>query len=107
MIIHSRTLRERSVEKKKLTCSTAATVVQGGFTYAALHLSEYWTCYDTAAHGVLSFIFIMLLFGGLGMVKSCLTQRTGNAWVHLWGYHAILPHVTDDTGIFVRIFQIR
>ncbi len=92
---------------KKLTGSTAATVVLGGFTYAALHLSEYWTRYDTPAHGALSFVFIMLLFGGPGMVKSYLTQRTGNAWVHLWGYHAIWPHVTDDTGIFVRIFQIR
>jgi len=46
----------------------------------------------------LSFIFIMLLFGGPGMVKSYLTQRTGNAWVHLWGFDAISPHVTDDTG---------
>jgi hypothetical protein len=91
---------------KKLTGSTAATVVLGGFTYAALHLSEYWTRYDTPAHGALSFAFIMLLFGGPGMVKSYLTQRTGNAWVHLWGYHAIWPHVTDDTVIFVKIFQI-
>jgi hypothetical protein len=40
----------------------------------------------------------MLLFGGPGMVKSYLTQRTGNAWVHLWGFDAISPHVTDDTG---------
>jgi hypothetical protein len=92
---------------KKLTGSTAATVVLGGFTYAALHLSEYWTRYDTSAHGALSFAFIMLLFGGPGMVKSYLTQRTGNAWVHLWGYHAIWPHVTDDTVTFVKIFQIQ
>jgi hypothetical protein len=92
---------------KKLTGSTAATVVLGGFTYASLHLSEYWTRYDTPAHGALSVIFIMLLFGGPGMVKSYLTQRTGNAWVHLWGFHAIWPHVTDDSGIFVKIFQIR
>jgi hypothetical protein len=91
---------------KKLTGSTAATVVLGGFTYAGLHLSEYWTRYDSGAHAVLSVSFIMLLFGGPGMVKSYLTQRTGNAWVHLWGYHAIWPHVTDDTGIFVKIFQI-
>ncbi len=91
---------------KKLTGSTAATVVLGGFTYAALHLSEYWTRYESGAHAVLSVSFIMLLFGGPGMVKSYLTQRTGNAWVHLWGYHAIWPHVTDDTGVFVKIFQI-
>jgi hypothetical protein len=92
---------------KKLTGSTAATVVLGGFTYASLHLSEYWTRYDTPAHGALSVIFIMLLFGGPGMVKSYLTQRTGNAWVHLWGFHAIWPHVTDDTPIFVKIFGVR
>jgi hypothetical protein len=92
---------------KKLTGSTAATVVLGGFTYAALHLTEYWTRYDTPAHGALSVIFIVLFFGGPGMVKSYLTQRTGNAWVHLWGYHVIWPHVTGDTPIFVKIFGLR
>lgn len=92
---------------KKLTNSTAATVVLSGFTYALLHLTEYWTRYDTPAHGALSIIFIVLLFGGPGMVKGYLTLRTGNAWVHLWGFHAIWPHVTDDTPIFVKIFGIR
>jgi hypothetical protein len=92
---------------KKLTNSTAATVVLSGFTYASLHLTEYWTRYDTPAHGALSIIFIVLLFGGPGMVKGYLTLRTGNAWVHLWGFHAIWPHVTDDTPIFVKIFGIR
>lgn len=91
---------------KKLTGSTAATAVLGGFTYAALHLTEYWTRYDTFAHGMLSVIFIVLFFGGPGMVKSYLTQRTGNAWVHLWGYHVIWPHVTADTPVFVKIFGI-
>jgi hypothetical protein len=91
---------------KRITGSTAATVVLGGFTYAALHLSEYWTRYDTPAHGALSVIFIMLFFGGPGMVKSYLTQRTGNAWVHLWGFHAIWPHVTGDTPVFVKIFGL-
>ena len=91
---------------KKVTGSTAATVILGGFTYASLHLAEYWTRYDTPAHGALSVIFIVLLFGGPGMVKSYLTQRTGNAWVHLWGFHAIWPHVTGDTPIFVKIFGI-
>jgi hypothetical protein len=92
---------------KKLTNSTPATVVLSGFTYALLHLTEYWTRYDTPAHGALSIIFIVLLFGGPGMVKGYLTLRTGNAWVHLWGFHAIWPHVTDDTPIFVKIFGIR
>jgi len=40
------------------------------------------------------------------MVKAYLTLRTGNAWVHLWGYHVIWPHVTGDTPIFVKIFGI-
>jgi hypothetical protein len=92
---------------KKLTNSTAGTVVLSGFTYASLHLTEYWTRYDTPSHAVLSVIFIVLLFGGPGMVKGYLTLRTGNAWVHLWGFHAIWPHVTDDTPIFVKIFAIR
>jgi hypothetical protein len=92
---------------KKLTNSTAGAVVLSGFTYASLHLTEYWTRYDTPSHAVLSVIFIVLLFGGPGMVKGYLTLRTGNAWVHLWGFHAIWPHVTDDTPIFVKIFGIR
>lgn len=91
---------------QKLTGSTAATVVLGGFTYASLHLTEYWTRYDTPAHAALSVIFIVLLFGGPGMVKSYLTLRTGNAWVHLWGYHVIWPHVTGDTPVFVKIFGL-
>jgi hypothetical protein len=92
---------------KKLTGSTAGTAVLGGFTYASLHLTEYWTRYDSFGHGALSVIFIVLFFGGPGMVKSYLTQRTGNAWVHLWGYHAIWPHVTADTPVFVQIFGIK
>lgn len=91
---------------QKLTGSTAATTVLGGFTYAAMHLSEYWTRYDTPAHAALSVIFIVLFFGGPGMVKSYLTLRTGNAWVHLWGYHVIWPHVTGDTPLFVKIFSL-
>jgi hypothetical protein len=92
---------------KRLTGSTAATVLLGGFTYAGLHLGEYWTRYDSAAHGALSVIFIMLLYGAPGMVKAYLTLRTGNAWVHLWGFHAIAPHVTMDTPTFIKIFAVR
>ena len=91
---------------RKLTGSTAATVVLGGFTYAAMHLSEYWTRYDTSAHAALSVVFIVLFFGGPGMVKAYLTLRTGNAWVHFWGYHVIWPHVTGDTPLFVKIFNL-
>jgi len=91
----------------KLTGSAAATCVLSGFTYASLHLTEHWTRYDTPAHGALSVIFIFLLFGGPGMVKGYMTLRTGNAWVHLWGFHVFWPHVSGDTPLFVRIFGIQ
>jgi hypothetical protein len=91
---------------QKLTGSTAATMVLSGFTYAALHLSEYWTRYDSPAHAALSVIFIVLLFGGPGMVKAYLTLRTGNAWVHFWGYHVLWPHVSGDTTVFAKIFSL-
>jgi hypothetical protein len=91
---------------QKLTGSTAATMVLSGFTYAALHLSEYWTRYDSPAHAALSVIFIVLLFGGPGMVKTYLTLRTGNAWVHFWGYHVLWPHISGDTTVFAKIFSL-
>jgi hypothetical protein len=40
-------------------------------------------------------------------MKSFLTFRTGNAWVHMWGFHAITPHVMVDTRLVVRDFNIR
>lgn len=92
---------------RRLSESTATATILGGFTYAALHLTEYWTRYDSAEHGALSAIFVVLLYGGPGMVKAFVTQRTGNAWAHLWGYHAIAPHVTSDTPTFVRIFGVQ
>ena len=91
----------------KLTGSVTTTVLLGALSYAALHVFEYWTVYDSVSHSVLSVIFVVLTFIGPGMIKSYLTLRTGNAWVHLWGYHAIAPHVTTDTPVVVRIFGIR
>ena len=36
------------------------------------------------------------------MIKSVLTLRTGNAWVHALGYHAVAPHViVIDTPLVV------
>jgi len=35
-----------------------------------------------------------------------LTLRTGNAWVHVWAYHAISPHTIVDTPLIAKIFRI-
>jgi hypothetical protein len=40
------------------------------------------------------------------MIKSILTLRIGNAWVHLWAYHTIVPHVTVGTPNIVETFEI-
>src|ERR1700690_1711120 len=91
----------------RLTGSATTSVLLGGASYATLHLFEYWTVYDTVPHAILSIIFVYLTFVPPGLVKSFLTLRTGNAWVHLWAFHAISPHVTDDTGLIIRDFGIR
>ena len=91
----------------RLTGSAATTVLLGALSYAALHLFEYWTVYDSIPHAMLSVIFVVTTFVGPGMIKSYLTLRTGNAWVHLWAYHAIAPHVTSDTPVVVKIFGLR
>ena len=91
----------------RLTGSAAVTVLLGALSYAALHLCEYWTRYDSLPHALLSVIFVVLTFLGPGLIKSYLTLRTGNAWVHLWAYHAIAPHVTMDTPLIVKAFGLR
>ncbi len=91
----------------KATGSGATAVVYGALTYAWLHIFEYWAVYDTVTNSVLTLIFVFLQFSFPGLIKSFLTLRTGNAWVHLWAYHAIAPHVTVDTPLIVRVFGIR
>jgi hypothetical protein len=90
----------------KLTNSIALTIILGGLSYAALHVGESWADYSSLSNGLLSLIFVTLQYFGPGMVKSVLTLRTGNAWVHIWAYHAIDPHVLIDTPTVVGIFQI-
>ena len=90
----------------KLTESMAATTLLGALSYGAVHLLEYWTTYDSPSHSALSVIFVLLTFVPPGLVKSYLTLRTGNAWVHLWAFHAISPHVTVDTTLIIRDFGI-
>ena len=91
----------------KLSGSIATTVILGGLTYAALHIFEYWTVYDSLSNSIFSVILVFLQFFVPGMIKSFLTLRTGNAWVHVWAYHAISPHVTADTGNIVRYFKLK
>jgi hypothetical protein len=85
----------------RLTGSRSTTVLLGALSYAALHVFEYWTVYDSLPHAALSVIFVVTTCFGPGLIKSYLTLRTGNAWVHLWAYHAIAPHVTSDTPVVV------
>ena len=91
----------------RLTGSTVTTVLLGGLTYASFHLFDSWTAYTSGPNVLLSIIFVFFQFFGPGMLKAYLTLRTGNAWVHLWGYHIISPHVTVDTPIIVDAFNIR
>jgi hypothetical protein len=58
----------------------------------------YWYAYPI--------IFLLFLYLGPGMFKTFLTLRTGNAWVHVWAYHALAPHTIADTPLIVKIFHI-
>jgi len=78
----------------------------GALSYPTMHIFESGTHYDTIGHATLSLIFIYLGFFPAGLMKSFLTWRTGNAWVHLWAFHAISPHVTVDTRLIVADFHI-
>lgn len=91
----------------KLTGSVVSTVLLGGVTYAAMHIVEGWSNFTTPANTVLSLIFVMFTYFGPGMIKTVLTLRTGNAWVHALGYHALAPHVAIDTPHVVGTFGIR
>jgi hypothetical protein len=79
----------------------------GAASYPIMHLFESWTRYDTISDSVVSVLFVFLTFFPPGLMKSFLTIRTGNAWVHLWAFHAISPHVTVDTRLIIHDFHIR
>ena len=90
----------------KLTGSAISAVLLGGLTYAAMHIVEGWSAFDSPRDTALSLIFVLLQYFGPGMIKSVLTLRTGNAWVHALIYHAVAPHVIVDTPLMVKIFGI-
>jgi hypothetical protein len=90
----------------KLTGSTISTVLLGGLTYAAMHIVEGWSVFDSPQHIALSLMFVLYQYLGPGMIKSVLTLRTGNAWVHAVSYHAIAPHVLVDAPLIVKVFRI-
>lgn len=91
---------------RQLTGSTTTATILGGLTYAGFHITEYWTVFDTASLSAVSIILVFSQFTGPGMIKSLLTLRTGNAWVHLLAYHSVVPHVTVDTPTVVDAFEI-
>lgn len=90
----------------RLTGSAISTVLLGGLTYAAMHIVEGWSAFNSPQHAALSLMFVLYQYFGPGMIKSVLTLRTGNAWVHAVSYHAIAPHVLIDAPLIVKVFQI-
>jgi hypothetical protein len=90
----------------KLTGSPISAVLLGGLTYAAMHIVEGWSAFDSPRHTALSLMFVLLQYFGPGMIKSVLTLRTGNAWVHAVSYHAVAPHVLVDTPLMVKVFGL-
>jgi hypothetical protein len=90
----------------KVSGSAISTVLLGGLTYAAMHLVEGWSAFDSPRHVTLSLMFVVFQYFGPGMIKSVLTLRTGNAWVHAVSYHAIAPHVLVDAPLIVKVFRI-
>jgi hypothetical protein len=91
---------------RRLTGSTATTVILGGIAYTLVHCTDGWMAFNTTSATVLSVVFLFFQYLGPGMVKAAMTLRTGNAWVHVWAYHAITPHVLDDTPFIVKIFHL-
>lgn len=91
----------------RLTGSVPATVILGGVTYALLHFFDGWTNLASPSDALVSVLYLVLFYTGPGMFKTFITIRSGNAWTHVWAYHAIAPHTLIDTPMFVKIFGIK
>jgi hypothetical protein len=90
----------------KLTGSIATTVILGGVAYTLVHGLDAWLVFTSPTNAVLSVIFLFFQYFPPGMIKTFLTARTANAWVHVWAYHAFAPHSLIDTPLMVKIFGI-
>jgi hypothetical protein len=90
----------------RLTGSPISTVLLGGLTYAGMHIVEGWSAFNSPRNAALSLLFVLFQYFGPGMIKSVLTLRTGNAWVHALSYHAVAPHVVVDTPLMVKVFGL-
>jgi hypothetical protein len=90
----------------KLTGSQTVTLLLGGLSYAAMHLVEGWSNFSTLRDSTLSLLFVFLTYFGPGLFKTFVTLRTGNAWVHALGYHAVAPHVIADTPLIAEAFAL-
>ena len=91
----------------RLTGSTTTTVILGGLTYTALHIWDAWTIFNSPGNAALSIVFLLLTYFAPGMFKTVLTVRTGNAWLHVWAYHALAPHTLADTPHMVHVFHLK
>jgi hypothetical protein len=90
----------------RLTGSPISAALLGGLSYAAMHLVEGWSRFDSPRDAALSLLLALLQYAGPGMFKSVLTLRTGNAWVHALSYHLFAPHVLVDAPLVVKSFAI-
>ncbi|MEJ3749772.1 hypothetical protein WEI85_41760 [Actinomycetes bacterium KLBMP 9797] len=91
----------------RLTGSSGTTVILGGLSYTALHIWDAWTVFTSPGNAALSVVFLLLTYFAPGMFKTVLTLRTGNAWVHVWAYHALAPHTLIDAPHLVHVFHLR
>jgi hypothetical protein len=72
-----------------------------------LHLWGVWTVFASPGDAALAVVFLIFTYVGPGMIKTVLTVRTGNAWVHVWAYYALAPHALIDTPHLVQVFHLR
>ncbi|TDF92811.1 hypothetical protein [Paenibacillus piri] len=92
---------------KAVANSAVIPIVLGGLTYTALHFFDSWMVFSSPGAFLASFSALFMQYFMPGVVKSVLTDRTGNPWVHMWAYHVFVPHVIIDTPHFVDSFDIR